>query len=76
MLDRDALKVGIQVRTGDPGLLDPSKQPDHKSFPQFFRCAEHVEKQLAQDNPKRKVYWYLISDSVQVGAGVTECDLV
>jgi hypothetical protein len=68
MLDRGALKVGIQVRAGDRGLLHPEQQPDHTSFPQFFNCAELVEQQLTQDTPKRKVYWYLISDSLKVGS--------
>jgi len=62
--DREVLKIGVQIRTGD-ATLDKQKELNLTDFDSFFQCAQEVEDTRAMAYPGG-VLWYLVTDSLSL----------
>jgi hypothetical protein len=64
-----ALKIGVQIRTGDlANLADPVNRTNIELYRAFFDCAQEIE-----DTRKRagqRVLWYFLSDSLSLRSAV------
>ena len=67
--DTFALKIGIQLRTGDlANLADASPRTSIEVFKAFFDCAHEIEE--TRRRPGQRVIWYFISDSLPLRSAV------
>lgn len=67
--DDFALKIGVQIRTGDlANLEDSSNRTALEIYKAFFDCAQEIEDTRKQQG--QKVVWYFISDSLLLRTAV------
>jgi hypothetical protein len=59
--NKDVVKIGLQIRTGDDVITGREVARPEKLQP-WFHCAEEIER--TRSLPGQTVVWYLISDSV------------
>lgn len=73
LADPYALKIGIQIRTGDHAHLadsDAISREDIGLFQAFFDCAQQIEATRLKRG--QRIIWYVISDSVSLRKAVYE----
>lgn len=63
LYESTAVKIGIQVRTGDSHFNDKPDFATVQLFRPFFLCAERITNMVLSINNATSVLWYLISDS-------------
>lgn len=69
--DEFALKIGIQIRTGDlANLADTSNRTALEIYQSFFDCAQEIEDTRKQRG--QKIVWYFISDSLPLRTAVNQ----
>ena len=68
--DKFALKIGVQIRTGDlANLQDSSNRTAIDVYKAFFDCAQEIED--TRRHSGQKVLWYFISDSLPLRTAVS-----
>ena len=69
--DQFALKIGVQIRTGDlANLQDSTNRTAIAIFSAFFDCALEIESTRKQQG--QRVVWYFISDSLPLRTAVAQ----
>ena len=68
--DTLALKIGVQIRTGDlANLGDSTNRTNAELYHAFFDCAQEIED--SRRKPGQRVLWYFLSDSLSLRRAVT-----
>lgn len=68
--DPFALKIGVQIRTGDlANLADPANRTAIDLYRAFFDCAQQIED--TRIKPGQRVIWYFLSDSLNLRQAVS-----
>lgn len=67
--DPFALKIGVQIRTGDlANLADSTNRTNIELYRSFFSCAEEIEATRLRHG--QRIIWYFLSDSLRLRKAV------